>query len=143
MLLAGGVAAGKTTLRRQKYNTGYYVVLDAAEIFINLCWGQYLDFPGPLEEPLDLVGCGVARRIFKERRHFVTEIIGHEMEPTKQLIDAITGAGFHCEFAGLTLDVQVAWDRSVGRGKNNISAYYAEPYHCRWILAAAEGSRTE
>jgi type IV secretory pathway ATPase VirB11/archaellum biosynthesis ATPase len=35
VIIAGGVASGKTTLRRAKYPTGY-VVLDAAEIFLGL-----------------------------------------------------------------------------------------------------------
>jgi hypothetical protein len=75
VIIAGGVGAGKTTLRREKYSQGY-VILDAAEIFLSLCRGRHLDFPGPLEEPMDLIGYGVARRIFREHRNFVVEIIG-------------------------------------------------------------------
>lgn len=33
VIIAGGVATGKTTLRRTEYSTGY-VLLDAAEIFL-------------------------------------------------------------------------------------------------------------
>lgn len=97
-----------------------------------------MDFPGPLEEPMDLIGFGVARRIFRERRHFVTEIIAAEPEPAKQLLNAIKGAGYHVEFIGLTCDVGVAWERNVNRSENNISAYYMEPFHQRWILANAQ-----
>ena len=137
VVFAGGVAAGKTRMRREKYSSGF-VVLDAGEIFLSLCRGQYLDFPGPLEEPMDLIGFGVARRIFRERRNFVTEIIAAEAESTKQLLDAIVSAGYKVEFIGLTCDVDVAWERNVSRGENNISAFYMEPFHQRWILANAQ-----
>jgi hypothetical protein len=133
VIIAGGVAAGKTTLRRAQYSTGY-VVLDAAEIFLSLCQGKYLDFPGPIEEPMEWIGRGVAKRIFRERRNFVTEIIGSEIAPVTQLLEAIKSAGYHVEFAGITCDVAAAMERNVGRGKNNISAYYTEHYHRRWIL---------
>ena len=140
VILAGGTGAGKTRLRRERYAMGY-VVLDAADIFVNLCRRPYLDFPGPLEEPMELVGHGVARRLFKERRHFVTEIIGASCEPTKQLIDTVKSAGYHCELVDLTCDVQVAWERNVNRSENNISAYYAEKYHYRWVYAGLAAAK--
>jgi hypothetical protein len=46
VLLMGGVAVGKTTIRRERYGTGY-VVVDAVDIFISLSRGDYLPFPGP------------------------------------------------------------------------------------------------
>jgi hypothetical protein len=140
VIFAGGVGAGKTRMRRAKYSVGF-VVLDAGEIFLRLCEGRYLDFPGPLEEPMDLIGYGVARRIFKERRHFVTEIIGAELPLATRLIEAIKGSGYLVDFIGLTCDVNVAWERNVNRGENNISAFYMEPFHQRWILANAQPSK--
>jgi hypothetical protein len=132
-IIAGGVATGKTTLRRTEYSTGY-VFLDAAEIFLSLCQGEYVNFPRPLEEPMDLIGHGVAQRINRERRNFVTDIIGSEIAPVTQLLEAIEGAGCHIEYAGITCDVAAAMERNVSRGENNISAYYTEHYHRRWIL---------
>jgi hypothetical protein len=40
VILAGATAVGKTTLRREKYSSGF-VLLDAAEIFLSLCRGRY------------------------------------------------------------------------------------------------------
>jgi Zeta toxin len=135
VLIAGGVAAGKTTLRRTKFATGY-VVLDAAEIFLCLCQGKYLDFPGPIEEPMNWIGQGVAERIIQERRNFVTEVIGAEMDSLSDVIKAIRSAGYQIHFAGITCDTAAAVKRNANRGKNNISAYYTEQYHQRWILEA-------
>lgn len=137
VLIAGGVCAGKTRLRREKYTQGF-VTLDAAEIFLRLCRGGYYDFPSVFEEAVDLIGYGIARRAVRERRSVVTEIIGAELEPTKRLIEAIKAAGYRCELIGVTSDVQEAWERNIRRSADNISAYYTEPFHRRWILAATE-----
>jgi len=126
----------KTRHRREAYRSGY-VVLDAAEIFLSLCRGRYLDFPGPLEEPMELVGFAVARRIFREHRNFVVEMIGADFNATKQFMDAILAAGYKVKYEPVTCDVNIAWERNVNRGKDNISAFYCEPYHRRWIMAAA------
>jgi hypothetical protein len=135
VIIAGGVAAGKTGLRRAKYSTGY-VLLDAAEIFLSLCQGKHLDFPGPLEEPMDWIGHGVALRIYRERRNFVTEIVGAEMAPVTQLLESIKAARYQIEFAGVSCDVTASMARNANRGKDNISAHYTEHYHRRWLLEA-------
>ena len=140
VIIAGGTGAGKTRLRRERYGMGL-VVLDAADIFLNLCRGRSLDFPGPLEEPLEFVGFGVARRIVREKRPFVTEIIGDEFEPTKALIESLRTAGYKVEFVGVECDVEVAWERNLNRGADNISAVYAQPFHYRWLNAALAGPK--
>jgi predicted secreted protein len=134
VVIAGGVAAGKTTLRRAQYSTGY-VVLDAAEILLRLCQGEYLDFPVPLEEPMDWIGNGIAQRIFRERRNFVTEVIGADLAPLKNMLTAIQAAGYETHIVGITCSPDAAVERNANRSDDNISAYYAEAYHQRWILA--------
>jgi hypothetical protein len=136
VVIAGGTGAGKTRHRREAYGSGY-VVLDAAEIFLSLCRGRYLDFPGPLEEPMDFVGYAVARRVFKEHRNFVVEMIGADFDAAKQFMDAMLAAGYKVECVPVICDVNVAWEWNVNRGKDNILAYYCEAYHRRWIMAAA------
>ena len=71
----GGVATGKTTLRKQQYSSGY-VLIDAGEIFLSLSRGEFLPFPGPLELAMEAVGRGVTVRALSERHNIVTEIIG-------------------------------------------------------------------
>jgi len=148
VVITGGVAAGKTTMRREKYSKGY-VVLDACEIFLNLCRGQYQDFPGKLEEQMELIGNSVARRIFHERRNFVTEIIGADYDSVKQLIGAIIEAGYKADVVYVDCDPVIAFDRALkranalenevkqakGKISDCVSAYYTEYLHYRWILA--------
>jgi hypothetical protein len=133
IILMGGVAAGKTTLRKQDYSQGY-VLIDAAEIFHHLSRGDAsLDFPEALREPLEIIGRLVTQRALSERRNIVTEIIGSEVEPTKQLIDALVALGYDVKGVQVTCDAAEAWQRNLNRG-DNISAYYAEPFQRRWII---------
>lgn len=137
VVLMGGVAAGKTTIRRQKYSQGY-VLIDAAEIFIHLCYGQDLDFPGPLEEQLDLVGGALAYKALSEKRPIVTEIIGDDPRSTTEFLESLKSIGYSIEIVGLTCDVESAIARNESRDIDNISAYYAAPYQMRWITSACK-----
>lgn len=105
VILTGGVAAGKTTVRKQKYSTGH-VLIDAADIFLSLSRGEYLDFPEALQEPMELIGRLVTRRALTERRNIVTEIIGAEVEPVHQLIEALRSIGYSVQGAVITCDVE-------------------------------------
>lgn len=136
VVLMGGPAVGKSTIRRQRYARGH-VVVDAAEVFIGLCRGRVLDFPGPLEGLLEEAGSQIARRAIGERRHIVTELIGAEAEPTKALLDAMLAIGYRVDAQVISCDMQEAWRRNLDRGENNISAYFAEPYHRKWLHVAA------
>src|SRR5712691_2963554 len=64
VIVCGPTATGKTRYRRQKYASGY-VVVDAADIFISLSRGEYIDFPSFLEQPMDTIGAAVAKRAMK------------------------------------------------------------------------------
>src|SRR5437899_503582 len=74
VILTGGTGAGKTTIRKERFSTGY-VLVDAAEIFLSLGRGKYFAFPDGLEQPMEIIGRLVARRAIFERRHIVTELI--------------------------------------------------------------------
>lgn len=137
LLIMGGPAAGKTTLRRRHYSTGY-VLVDAAEIFISLSRGGYYDFPDAFEEPMDFIGRLVATRAIRERRNIVTEIIGSDVEATTELIDAMHSIGYEIEGAAVTCDVEEAMKRNLSRGDDNISCYFAEPFHRGWLIDAAQ-----
>ncbi len=134
-LIAGGTAVGKSRYRRKNYGSEY-VVLDAADIFIGLSQGHYFDFPSTLEEPMEIIGASVARRAVRERRNIVTEIVGHEFEPTKALINAMRSANYFVDVIQITKDVAEAWEWNLARSENNISALYTEPYHRRWLIGA-------
>jgi hypothetical protein len=139
VILMGGVACGKTTLRKQNYSAGY-ILVDAAEIFINLSRGKIFPFPKAFEEPLNIIGELVARRAISERRHIVTEILGVDEEPLNALAEAMRSIGYAVKGQVITCDVEEALKRNENRGDNCISAYYAEPFQCRWLIDAAHGN---
>ncbi len=136
VILMGGPAAGKTTVRKQRFSSGY-VLVDAAEVFLSLSRGEYFDFPGPFAEFLDVIGPIIASQAIDERRHIVTELIGSDFEPTKALIDAMRAIGNGVEMQGITCDIEEAQRRNLNRGDDNISAYYAEHYQRAWLHEAA------
>ena len=136
VVLMGGPASGKTTMRQLHFSTGY-VLVDAGEIFLNLSLGELFPFPGPLEESMEAVGRGVAERAIAERRHIVTELIGSDVKPTKALLQAMSAIGYKVELHGITCDIEVALQRNENRGDDSISAYYSEPFQRRWLYEAA------
>ena len=135
----GGVAVGKTTVRKQKYVTGY-VVVDSVEIFLSLCRGEYFDFPGPFEELMEIVGSLVAKRAITERRNIVTEIVGSDYEPTKELIDAMTSADYSVNGQKIECDLEESMRRNINRNGDCVSAYYAEQYQRKWLVEAASSA---
>lgn len=142
VLITGPVATGKSTIRHEKYRRGY-VTIDAAEIFLRVCRGRRVDFPPPpsekeLAEQLELIGSGIATRAVRERRNIVTELIGVPSEPVKQLMDAILAAGYRCKNFFVQCEFEESQRRNLARGENDISAYYTDPYHVRWILNALQ-----
>jgi len=135
VVLMGGVAAGKTTLRLKDYSQGF-VLIDAAELFHHLSNGdETLDFPDALLEPLELIGSLVARRAISERRGIVTEIIGADKAPTIELISSLKSVGYSVDIVGVACDLEESIRRNENRG-DNISAYYAEPFQRQWIIDA-------
>ena len=136
VLLCGGVCSGKTTVRKQKYSHGY-VLIDAAEIFLSLSRGEYYDFGAAFEEPLELIGSYVAWRAVSERRNIVTEMICGSQENIKAVFEAMRSIGYKIDIVYVQCEMEEAMRRNLKRSDDNISAYYTEPYHQRWILKAA------
>jgi hypothetical protein len=131
----GGVCVGKSTLRRKEYSKGY-VFLDAGEIFLTLCKGKDLDFPSVHKKKMEQIGSAIAVQAIKEKRNIVTEIIGANYEAVQSLIDAIISAGYKVNLVPLLGDIAETWERNVNRDEDNISAYYCETYHLKWIHKA-------
>ena len=86
---------------------------------------------------MNLIGRLVAIRAIRERRNIVTEIIGSDFEETVSLIEALKSVGYSVEATAVTCDIEVAMERNMSRGENNISSYYAEPYQRQWLIEAA------
>lgn len=137
VILMGGPAGGKTTIRKQRYSHGY-VIVDAADIFLRLCDGEYVAFPDELLDiPLNIIGGIVACRAIEQRRNIVTEIIGADYAATQKLIESMRSVGYHVDVQLITCDIAVAAERNFSRGDDCISAYYAEAYQQRWLVNAA------
>ena len=136
VIVMGGPAVGKTTLRKQKFSKGY-VLVDAADIFIRLSKGLSLDFPDDLEEPMEVVGTMIAGRALAERRNIVTELIGADYDATAELIEAMRSIGYKISVNGVNCDVEEAQRRNLARGDDNISCYFAEEFQRKWLIAAA------
>jgi chloramphenicol 3-O-phosphotransferase len=139
-IVMGGPASGKTTHRKARFATGY-VLVDAADVFLRLAKGEYLDFPDDLEQEMEIVGSRVAVRAIAERRQIVTELIAAEYEATVELIEAMRDNGYQICVEGINCDVEEAQRRNLARGEDNISCYYAEPFQRRWLCQAAAVKR--
>jgi hypothetical protein len=136
VIIMGAVAAGKTTVRKQKYPSGY-VLIDAADIFLSLSRGEFFPFPEAFQETMDLIGRLVADRALSERRNIVTEIIGAEEKPARQLVEALGSVDYAVHVVLVRCDdIQEAKRRNMSRGDDDISAYYAEPFQRTWIIDA-------
>jgi hypothetical protein len=133
-LVIGPVCSGKTTMRREQFADAY-VVVDAAQLFIDL-GGRKLDFPSVLEQAMEYIGSEVARRAVLQRMNIVTELLGADFEPVKELIDAMTAVGYSVEIVAVTADLQTCIDREATRTEDNISSYYAERYQRKWLIDA-------
>ena len=110
------------------------MLIDAADIFLSLSRGEFFPFPEAFEEPMNCIGRLITKRGLSERRNIVTEIIGAEVEATKQLFKALRSIGYNTQFVGILCEVEEAMRRNLSRGDDNISAYYAEPFQRAWII---------
>jgi hypothetical protein len=135
VIYMGGVAAGKSTLRRRDHGIGF-VPIDAAALFLRICAGKRMDFPGELDEVIEFIGTLIAVRALNERRPVVTEIIGDDETDTVVLMQALKSIGYRVTAIAVTCDVGVAAQRNASRDADDISAYFAGPYHMRWIVRA-------
>ena len=135
VILTGGCASGKTTLRKEQYATGY-VIVDAAEIFLSLSRGEFFPFPDGLEKPMNMIGERVAHRAVVERRHIVTELIFFDLEGVTNITHALRAFGYTMTMVQVQCDPEVAWERNVNRGDDNISCVVTERYQIRWLLKA-------
>ena len=135
VILMGGVATGKTTLRRKDYSSGY-VIIDAAEIFEVLSKGDVtLVFPDAFLDELELIGPMLACSAVSNKQNIVTEIIGADVDAVVPLVSGLKSAGFTVELIALDCDLEEAIRRNEEPGRG-ISAYFAEDFQIRWIINA-------
>lgn len=140
VLIMGGVGAGKTTLRKDKFSKGY-VVIDAGQIFTNLGGTENHQFGQDFEEPMDIIGGVLVRQAIKQKRNIVTEIIGASEQEASSIIDAMKSIGYEVHIRLVTCDVTESYNRHLAAVKtdpNYISSFFTQTYHVKWILEAAK-----
>lgn len=82
-----------------------------------------------------LVGDGKAERI-----HYLA--IGAEAGPLEKLIETYRALGYYISVTGVTADLEQSLRWNQERSNDNISAYYTESFHHRWLLAAAAAANS-
>ena len=135
VLIMGTGVCGKTTKRHAEFAKGY-VNVDAGDIFRRIEGERIMDFPGESRPAIDTIGQLVAGRAVHERRNIVTEIHHAGYPATKALIDALTAIGYKTRVIFIELDFEEAQRRNLARGPHNISAYYTDEFHVRWLMDA-------
>ena len=132
VILCGGICVGKTTVRKSKFASGY-VVIDAAEIFLNLTGSNEPRFPGPLAKTIWKIGSGVFLKAVNCRFNIVTEILGAEAETIEAIIDTFCRFDYTAEILFVDSGFDESVDRKLRRGDDNLSSYFTEGFHMAWI----------
>jgi len=143
-LFMGGVGAGKTTVRHQKYGKDY-VHLDAAEIFANFAQGKTYEFPTAFEEPLELMGSLIAKQAIEQKRNITMEVIGNSLEDTRALIDAMKSVGYKVHLANIECDPVESYKRHINAVQTDtdyVSAFHTQRFHYKWIMDAVKEINT-
>jgi 2-phosphoglycerate kinase len=139
VLITGGPGSGKTTQRKMKYSTGY-VLIDAGDVFKNICKGNDLayQFGEDFVEALEAIGQLIANRAIEEKRNIVMEIIGDKFDVVTAIVEAMKNRGYDAHLEAIYCDVAEAYERHLKGAYESLSSYFSEPYHTKWLLAAAK-----
>lgn len=143
VVLYGATCSGKTFVRKRDYSKGY-VVVDAAEVFLNLCRGERFQFGTIFGEVVDSIGSYVTLRAMRERRNIVTELPVTQNENLEAVCEAALSLDYKVNALLVQCRLEDAQLRLLSRGADEISARQTLPYHLEWITRAAAklGSRT-
>lgn len=127
VIIMGGVGAGKTTLRREKYGRNY-VHYDFDEICLAVIKVFGKDHPR-LVELLALASDIVFKDSIHNKRNIVIEIIGNDEVVLKMVIDKMVAIGYQVHVELVTCDIAEAYQRHLKAVKEDpeySSAYYSQ-----------------
>jgi hypothetical protein len=139
LLIGGTGVCGKTHLRHEQYAKSH-VNVDAGDIFRRLEGDRILDFPGEHREIIDLFGRMIAKTAISCRLNVVTEVHYITDEIFVGLIERMRNAGYKERVIHLRNEYEEARRWNLARGPHNISAYYTDEFHVKWLLEAARES---
>src|SRR3989344_4440071 len=92
VIIMGGVASGKTTLRRRDYSRGF-VHVDPGDIFAILRKTMEEDDP-KMRPSMAFASELLLEQALDERKNIVTEIVSIPIEILKPIMDKMTGRGY-------------------------------------------------
>jgi Zeta toxin len=124
----GGVCSGKSTFIKDTYSSDYKYI-DAGDIFIALSDGK-------LEKGMNKIGEELTVNAVYEKCNVVMEFIGDDETEINKCIDGLKSIGYEVNVQAIDCDFDLAMERNFRRDKNNISAYYTQSYHYKWIEKA-------
>jgi hypothetical protein len=138
VVIMGGIGCGKTTLRKMHYGNKH-VVIDAGEIFSNLCDPEVFTFGDILNDAVEDIGYILARQAIAERRNIVSEVVGADnLQVLKEVLGGMKRLGYRVILKAVDCSVEQAIERHKNQDPGNISAYFTESYQLRWIASAIE-----
>lgn len=127
VIFMGGIGAGKTTLRREQFATGY-VHFDYGEIaeVIKNTFGA--DDP-KLASYISLACKVILEECILEKKNIVIEIIGDNYDTISPVIDSMKGIGYDVSINAITCDIAEAYQRHIKAVQDDpsyMSAHYTQ-----------------
>lgn len=110
VIFSGGVAAGKTTIRRQKYSQGY-VNFDFGEIYIALKKAFSETDSKLLTQYASIASKMILEESLSKKKNIVIEIIGEIDGLIEPVIDAMTKIGYKANLTFIQCDPVEAYKR--------------------------------
>jgi len=127
VIFMGGVGAGKTTIRKQKYHKNY-VHFDPADIR-----AQTKKEFGKDDPKLESYAFAVFDLVFKDcldnKRNMIIELIGEHTEPVTMIIDKMVARGYSVDLQYIECDPTEAYKRhlkAVDEDEDYLSAYFTQ-----------------
>ncbi len=133
VLLAGAIACGKTTYRREHLTS--HVAIDPGDVY-NAITQEDKTIPANIGEWYVRVGRALAAEALRERRTIVVEVVPTDdlIRPLERLIDGLKQIGYTTSLVGLDVDPETGVKRNRSRSPQNISAYHTGADAVGWLL---------
>ena len=87
---------------------------------------------------MNRTGLNLLKNAIKEKKNIVFEIVGSEIEFVTQMTEIIKSLDYKVNYSFITCDIETAKERNENRSDDNISAYYYEYIHLRWLIQVSE-----
>jgi hypothetical protein len=127
VILMGGVGAGKTTIRRQKYSNGF-VHFDFGEYFV--IFSKKFGENNPKLTGYTAIACDlILKECLSQKKNIVIEIIGDKKDSFNPIIDGMVKAGYSISIEFIECDPIESYKRhlkAVDEDKDYFSAFYTQ-----------------